>query len=111
MAAVGEIPNQVIQARVAGPEAPLAGIGFAGVNEGYVQQAQQIYHLQGLAPGFASEAAVWQALNSRDDAVVIKPSLLGERTDVFADLFADCGGRERRQCAGSGTADEDEIGR
>jgi putative ABC transport system permease protein len=109
VAAVGAITNQFIQARVAGTEAPLAGIGFAGVNEGYVQQAQQIYHLQGLAPGFASEAAVWQALNSRDDAVVIKPSLLGERTDVFADLFADDGGRERRQGAGSGAADEGEI--
>lgn len=109
VAAVGAITNQIVQARLAGTDTPLEGSGFSGVNEGYVQQAQQIYRLQARAPGFADDAAVWQALSSRDDVVVVKPSLLAERTDIFADFFADEEARSRRQGADPDAAGEDEV--
>jgi putative ABC transport system permease protein len=89
VATVGAITNQFVEARVAGSEASFAGTGFSGVNAGYVQQAQGIYRLQGRSPGFADDAAVWEALASRDDVVVIKPSLLRPATNVFSDMFAD----------------------
>ncbi len=97
VAAVGAITDQFVQARQTGASESYQGTGFTGVNEGYVSQARQIYHLQARAPGFADDAAVWDALASRDDTVIIKPSLLRPRTTVFGDMFADEGARNRRQ--------------
>lgn len=97
VAAVGAITNQFVQARQAGAGTSYEGTGMTGVNEGYVSQARKIYRLQAHAPGFADDAAVWDALASRNDVVVIKPSLLQPRTTVFGDMFADEGARNRRR--------------
>ncbi len=97
VAAVGAITNQFVQARQAGAGAGYEGTGMTGVNDGYVAQARKIYQLQARAPGFADDAAVWDALASRDDTVIIKPSLLQPRTTVFGDMFADEGARNRRR--------------
>ncbi|MFN8468830.1 MAG: FtsX-like permease family protein [Caldilineaceae bacterium] len=97
VAAVGAITNQFVQAREAGAGAGYEGTGMTGVNDGYVSQARKIYHMQARAPGFADDAAVWDALVGRDDVVIIKPSLLQPRTTVFGDMFADDGARNRRR--------------
>jgi putative ABC transport system permease protein len=97
VAAVGAITNQLVQAREAGTGTSFAGTGFSGVNEGYVQQAEQIYQLQGRAPGYGDDPAVWEALRARDDVVVIKPALLRPRSTVFGDMFGGEEARERRQ--------------
>ena len=118
VAAVGAITNQFVQAREAGAGTSYEGTGMTGVNDGYVSQARKIYHLQARAPGFADDAAVWDALASRDDTVIIKPSLLRPRTTVFGDMFADEGARtggggidQESTNAGDGTANTgDEFG-
>lgn len=97
VAAVGAITNQYMQARQAASGSGYGGVGFSGVNSGYIQEAQKIYRLQGRAPGFADAAAVWQALGERDDVVIIKPALLRPINVVFADMFADDQARTRRQ--------------
>jgi putative ABC transport system permease protein len=96
--AVGAITNQFMNARQAGAGESYEGVGFTGVNAGYVAQARQIYGLQARAPGFGDDAAVWDALADRDDTVVIKPSLLRPPdTFLFGDMFADEEARERRR--------------
>ena len=122
VAAVGAITNQFVQAREAGAGTSYEGTGMTGVNDGYVAQARKIYHLQARAPGFADDAAVWDALAGRDDTVIIKPSLLQPRTTVFGDIFADEGTSNRRrgnnqaspnaneQAAGTGNRSGDEFG-
>ncbi len=107
VAAVGAVTNQFARARVAGTGASFEGVGFSGVNEGYISQARQIYTLQARAPGFADDAAVWDALAGRADAVIVKPSLLRPVDNVFADMFADEEARERRQ---RGAGDPDTFG-
>ena len=74
-----------------------------------MSQARQIYQLQARAPGFADDAAVWDALASRDDTVIIKPSLLRPRTTVFGDMFADEGARNRRQRIEPGADNSDQV--
>jgi putative ABC transport system permease protein len=105
VAAVGAITNQFMQARVAGAGASYEGTGFSGVNAGYVSQARQIYGLRARAPGFADDAAVWDALANRDDVVIVKPSLLEPPTNFFGDFFAGEEGRDGRrgQAAGENT--------
>lgn len=51
-------------------------VGVAGVDAGYVQQAERVYPLTHRAVGYADDAAVWQALRERNDVAVITPDLL-----------------------------------
>jgi putative ABC transport system permease protein len=109
VAAVGAITNQFVRAREAGAGESYEGVGLSGVNGGYVTQARQIYRLQARAPEFADDAAVWDALANRQDTVIIKPSLLRPRTNVFGDMFADDDARNHRRgmdpdAAGAGDA-------
>jgi putative ABC transport system permease protein len=106
---VGAITNQFVDVRVAGAEGSFAGAGFSGVNAGYVQQAQGIYHLQARAPGFADDAAVWEALANRDDVVIVKPSLLRPRTTVFDNFFGDEEARNRQEGTAPDSPAEGEV--
>ncbi|HQY94907.1 hypothetical protein, partial [Caldilinea sp.] len=53
--------------RLDGGTGDFARASLAGVNAGYVEAAQTVYHLRSRAPGFADDAAVWEALLTRDD--------------------------------------------
>src|SRR5690606_28052170 len=43
---------------------------------GFIGQMAEVYGLRMRAEGFADDAAVWQALQERDDVVVVTPHLL-----------------------------------
>ncbi len=43
-----------------------------GVNAGYATQVSQVYGFTRRAEGYATDAAVWEALASRDDAAVVR---------------------------------------
>ncbi|MEZ4864537.1 MAG: FtsX-like permease family protein [Caldilineaceae bacterium] len=72
---VGAFSQQSVQARPA-EGATWSFAPLAGVDSGYVTQAAEIYHFQARSPGFADDAAVWQALRERDDVAIITPALL-----------------------------------
>jgi putative ABC transport system permease protein len=73
VAAVGLITEQSLEGRVDGDAGGFALTSLAGVNAGYVEAAQQVYHFRSRAPGFADDAAVWAALQTRNDAVIVRP--------------------------------------
>jgi putative ABC transport system permease protein len=73
VATVGLITEQSLEGRVDGDAGGFALTSLAGVNAGYVEAAQQVYHFRSRAPGFADDAAVWAALHTRNDAVIVRP--------------------------------------
>jgi putative ABC transport system permease protein len=48
----------------------------SGLNAGFVEQMAGVYPLRMRAEGYADNAAVWQALQERDDVAVVTPNLL-----------------------------------
>ncbi|MBX2997103.1 MAG: FtsX-like permease family protein [Caldilineaceae bacterium] len=48
----------------------------SGMNAGFITQMSQVYALRMRAEGFADNAAVWQALEGRDDVAVVTSNLL-----------------------------------
>jgi len=83
--AVGGVAAQEVEARTPGAgawgRAPLAGL-----DPGYVAQAQKVYPLRARASGYADDAAVWAALAARDDVAIIAPELLASSNDLSAIL-------------------------
>ncbi|MBE2239603.1 MAG: FtsX-like permease family protein [Caldilineaceae bacterium] len=75
VAAVGLVTEQPLEGRLDGGTDDFARTSLAGVNAGYVAAAQTVYHLRSRAPGFADDAAVWEALLTRDDVVIARPAL------------------------------------
>ena len=75
IAAVGAVAAQRIQARVQG-EAAWRRASAVGVNTGYLGQAEKVYSFAQRAPGFADDAAVWEALRTRDDVAVVTQRLV-----------------------------------
>ena len=73
VATVGLITEQPLEGRIDGGAAAFARTSLAGVNAGYADAAQQVYHLRSRAPGFEDDAAVWAALHTRDDVVLARP--------------------------------------
>ena len=79
VAVVGAAVPQTVQAReVVTPSAGMAWgrVDVVGVNPGYLQQAEQVYHFQLRAPGYADDAAIWQALRERDDVAIVTPDIM-----------------------------------
>ena len=70
---VGQVTEQLMYGKMDG--APLQTTSMAGINAGYVNAARQVYTLRSRAPGFPDDAAVWEALASRDDVVIARPAL------------------------------------
>ncbi len=48
----------------------------SGLSAGFVQQMAEIYPLRMRAEGFADDAAIWQALQERDDVALVTSNLL-----------------------------------
>jgi putative ABC transport system permease protein len=46
-------------------------VELKGVNDGYLQQAAQVYSFSRRAAGFDTDQAVWEALRTRDDVAVV----------------------------------------
>ena len=66
------IASTMLDGDVRGPAAR-SGEQVTGVNAGYFSQTAQFSDLQFRAPDFESDDAVWAALQSRDDAVLMEP--------------------------------------
>lgn len=80
VATVGAYQTQFVELRSTG-DSRWSGRTIAGVDDGYLTQAAQIYHFQSRAAGFADDAAIWQALRERDDVAIVTPSLLTSEDD------------------------------
>ena len=106
IATVGLVTEQFMQGRVAGSHMDVAPMSMAGVNDGYVAAAQAVYRLQSRAPGFADDAAVWQALSGRDDVVIAKPELFARPSSPFAGLPVQDGDDEEFLAAVEPDAEE-----
>ncbi len=61
---------------------------LTGLNQDYLEQAQQIYTFQMRAPGFESDAAVWQALRERDNVAIVSAQITTDETDLFEQIEA-----------------------
>ncbi len=62
-------------------------VSVAGVDAGYLQQAERVYPLTHRAAAYANDAAVWQALRERDDVAIITPDLLAVALEAPAQVF------------------------
>lgn len=51
-------------------------VQLAGLSDGFIQNVAPIYPFRQRAEGFADDAAVWEALRTRDDVVVVRPGLV-----------------------------------
>jgi putative ABC transport system permease protein len=95
VAAVGLVTENLVDWRLTGDaaknSAELALASMAGLNDGYLSQAAAVYKLQARAPGYADDAAVWEALRTRSDVVIVKPELLDGTAPPFR------GGRRFRE--------------
>ena len=89
IAAVGGIVNRSLDVRQAGPgpAGSWHSLALTGMDAGFMAQARGIYTFGQRAAGFADDAAVWQALQERDDVAIVTPFLVAnpdERPDRFA---------------------------
>lgn len=78
VAAVGGVVNPSVDLRQVSP-GPAGGwyqVELTGMDQGFMEQARQIYTFQQRGEGLADDAAVWQALMARDDAAIITPYLV-----------------------------------
>jgi putative ABC transport system permease protein len=77
--AVGGVKNgELIARQVAEPANNWSRVDVSGVDAGYLQQAEQVYKFALRAPGYADDAAVWQALRERNDVAIVTPDLLAQ---------------------------------
>ena len=77
IAAVGAVATDFAEAQRFEQEgATWRSLPIVGVSEGYWRQAAQVYTLAMRAPEFADDAAVWAALQSRDDVALLTRDML-----------------------------------
>lgn len=72
IAHVGSVGSRQI---LATPELEGSSAGYvdlAGMSDGFIEQAATIYPLALRAAGYETDAAVWEALRTRDDAVIVR---------------------------------------
>lgn len=69
----------------------------AAVDDGYLDQASQVYSFRQRAPGYADDAAIWQALRERTDVAIVTPDILRTTDDELSRYFDGDGppGRHR----------------
>jgi putative ABC transport system permease protein len=102
VAAVGAIVNPTVDVRQAGPGTPgqWHSLTLTGMDEGFMAQARGIYTFKQRSQGFANDAAVWQALQERDDVAIVTPFLVANPDSSYQssgggggnDLMATLGG-------------------
>lgn len=63
------------------PDSGWQTMDLTGVNEDYLDQAERYYAFQALAPGFASDAEVWQALRERDGVAIVTAEVVAPETE------------------------------
>ena len=68
-----------------------ANVEMGGVDQGYLQQAEKVYHFKARAPGYADDAAIWKALRERNDVVIVTPDLL-PRVEQSTEISASVAG-------------------
>lgn len=83
---VDEVVDASIQAAGEADSHNIRPFELAGLSDGYLQQAAQYYSLRARAPGYESDAAVWQALQERDDVAIVRSWMVGDRTGLDIDL-------------------------
>jgi putative ABC transport system permease protein len=80
VAAVGSVSTLNVNARqvlpTIGADTVNREVSISGVNDGYLSQAEKVYSFSRRAPGYDSDAAVWEALRTRDDVAVIRNGIL-----------------------------------
>jgi putative ABC transport system permease protein len=90
VAAVGSVTNWSADARQITPQIgadeQARYTSLAGVNAGYLAQAEQVYSFSRRAEGYASDAEVWAALAERDDVAVITSQMLREISETSNEL-------------------------
>ena len=72
---VGSVATTEVNVRATDAARNESRTDFAGVSPGYVQQIAGIYGFAQRAEGYTDDAAVWEALRTRDDVVVVHSSL------------------------------------
>lgn len=86
VAAIGSVSTLEANARQVTPEEGVDNANrtttLAGVNDGYLTQAETVYSFSQRAPGFASDAEVWEALRTRDDVAVVTSHMLRPLEDA-----------------------------
>jgi len=93
VAAVGAIVNRSVDVRQAGPGAPgqWHALTLTGMDEPFMAQARGIYTFRQRAAGFADDAAVWQALQERDDVAIVTPLLVARPDNSYESSGSDGG--------------------
>ncbi|MCC6455054.1 MAG: FtsX-like permease family protein [Caldilineaceae bacterium] len=80
VAAVGSVATLDANARQVTPAIGADEVNrrasVAGVNNGYLTQAEQVYSFSRRAEGFATDAEVWEALRTRNDVAVLTAGML-----------------------------------
>jgi putative ABC transport system permease protein len=80
VAVVGSVAGLQVDARQLTPAPSTAAIDrtaqLAGLNHGYLAQAEQVYGFSRRAEGYANDSEIWQALRTRDDVAVVTADLL-----------------------------------
>lgn len=86
VAAVGAIVNRSVDVRQAGsgPTGPWHSLALTGMDEPFMVQARGTYTFGQRAAGFANDAAVWQALQERDDVAIVTPFLVANPDRSYA---------------------------
>jgi len=95
IAAVGSIADEGANVKVMDQDFWF-NTAVAGMDAGYWQQAAQVYTFRQRAPGFADDAAVWAALQTRNDVAIITPNALITSDDEDARGGEFGGGPPRR---------------
>lgn len=81
--AVGGVLKENAEARVAGASSAWQQLQFTGVSAGYAKQAANVYPFKARAAGFANDAAVWDALRTRDDVAIVTTDILKSGDNDF----------------------------
>lgn len=80
VAAVGSVAGLQVNARQVTPElsADLVDrtVNLAGVNDGYLAQAEEVYSFSQRAEGYESDSEIWEALRTRADVAVVTADIL-----------------------------------
>lgn len=76
IALVGGVAQRQVEAQQTEGSSSWHELDITGVTNGYLAQAATIYPLKSRAAGFADDAAIWKALQERDDVAIISPGLL-----------------------------------
>lgn len=94
VAAVGSVTPLNIVARQTSPSTAIPTLAMdaslRGVNAGYLTQAETVYTFRLRAPEYPNDAAVWEALRTRDDVAVITANLIAspQRAQRMAEAAA-----------------------